>query len=197
MAKSTKYDRQEVIKQATNLYWKKGFHATSMRNLQDEIDMRPGSIYAAFGSKDGLFIEALRYYTDMGIAQVEKCRLAHDSPLEALKAFVKYQVIDSKDSAPNSICLLTKTIGELTNEHQDLIELTKKHLREVAQEFSKLIQHSQSLGEISTQKTSTELADYVQIQIAGLRSFAKIDDDERKLNAMINDIFSHYPFSTT
>ncbi|MFA0500949.1 TetR/AcrR family transcriptional regulator, partial [Vibrio sp. 10N.222.46.A1] len=55
MAKTAKFDRQDVVDKATNLYWEKGFHATSMRNLQDVIDMRPGSIYAAFGSKEGLF----------------------------------------------------------------------------------------------------------------------------------------------
>ncbi len=74
MAKPAKFDRQKVIDKATNLYWKKGFHATSMRNLQTEIDMRPGSIYAAFGSKDGLFKEALRNYADIALTQLEKLK---------------------------------------------------------------------------------------------------------------------------
>lgn len=195
MAKTAKYDRQDVVDLATKLYWKKGFHATSMRNLQDEIDMRPGSIYAAFGSKDGLFKEALRHYTDIGIAQIMECRLAHTSPINALKAFVKFQVIETKDTAPSSMCMLSKTISELTSEHQELIELTKSHLKEIAIEFAKLIEQAQVLGEISSQKTPDELASYLQVQIAGLRSFAKIYGDERKLDVMINEFFAHYPFS--
>lgn len=99
MAKVAKYDRQQVVDKATNLYWQKGFHATSMRNLQDVIDMRPGSIYAAFGSKDGLFKATLRNYTDMGLAHIEACRQQHDSPIMALKAFVKAQVIDTQSTA--------------------------------------------------------------------------------------------------
>lgn len=59
MSKQAKFDRDDVIEKAKNLYWEKGYHATSMRNLQDVVDMRPGSIYAAFGSKDNLFKEAL------------------------------------------------------------------------------------------------------------------------------------------
>ena len=46
-----KLDRDEVIEKVKDLYWEKGYHATSMRNLQDVVDMRPGSIYAAFGSR--------------------------------------------------------------------------------------------------------------------------------------------------
>ena len=66
MSKSAKFNREDIIQKAANLYWEKGFHATSMRNLQEVIDMRPGSIYASFGSKEGLFKEALQHYASHG-----------------------------------------------------------------------------------------------------------------------------------
>ncbi|WP_394130811.1 TetR/AcrR family transcriptional regulator [Shewanella maritima] len=194
MAKTAKYDRQQVIDKATNLYWQKGFHATSMRNLQDEIDMRPGSIYSAFGNKDGLFKEALRNYTDMGIAQVQLCKSQHSSPIAALKAFVQKQVIDTQEGAPNGMCMLAKTMGELTDENQELIDITKAHLGEIAAEFEALIQQAQSLGEVAKTKSAKDLANHVQIQIAGLRTFAKINNDKSQLHTMIDEIFSHYPF---
>ncbi|OKY25847.1 TetR/AcrR family transcriptional regulator [Thalassotalea sp. PP2-459] len=194
MANIAKFDRQEVINKATNLYWKKGFHATSMRNLQDEIDMRPGSIYAAFGSKDGLFKETLRNYTDLGIAQLAHYKEQHSSPLEALRAFVKNLVIDSQDNAPNGICMLSKTIGELTDDNQDLLNVTKAHLAEILQQFVVIIEEAQQKGEVEQHKSAEELANHVQIQIAGLRTFAKINNDKNNLNRLIDDIFTHYPF---
>lgn len=195
MTKTAKFDRQHVVALATNLYWKKGFYATSMRNLQDEIDMRPGSIYATFGSKDGLFKEALRNYTDIGIAQVAEFKNAHDSPMQALKAFVKYQVIETKETAPSGMCMLTKTISELTEDNQALIDIAKEHLSEIAREFAQLITQAQAKGEIAKQKSAATLAHYVQVQIAGLRSFAKINDDEQILVEMIDGFFAHYPFA--
>lgn len=196
MAKAAKFDRQEVVDLATNLYWQKGFHATSMRNLQDEIDMRPGSIYAAFGNKDGLFIETLRHYTDIGINLLRQYEQENDSPLEALKHFVKYQVITTKENSPNSMCMLTKTINELTSDNQELIDITKAHIEEIGQEFAKLIEQSKALGEINSEKSALELAKYLQVQIAGLRTFAKIDGVENNLDKMINECFEHYPFNT-
>lgn len=194
MANSAKFNRQEVVDKATNLYWKQGFHATSMRNLQDEIDMRPGSIYTAFGSKNGLFTEALRNYTDMVIAQLNQFRDEANSPIEALKAFMKALVIDTQCNAPNGMCMLTKTIGELNDEHQELIDITKDHLGEVSTEFADIIEEAKQTGELSQYKNTHDLASHVQIQITGLRTYAKLQPDQEKLEAMIDDIFNHHPF---
>lgn len=195
MAKTAKFDRQEVIKKATNLYWKKGFHATSMRNLQDEIDMRPGSIYSAFNNKEGLFKEVLRNYTNMGLTQIEALRNVLDTPIEVLKAFVKAQVIDTQTNAPNGVCMLAKTIGELTSENQELIDVTKDCLNEILLAFTTLIKEAQAQGIIDASKDTEELASYVQIQITGLRTFAKVNNNEAILHRKIDDIFNHYPFA--
>lgn len=195
MAKTAKFDRQYVIDKATNLYWKKGFHATSMRNLQDEIDMRPGSIYSAFGSKEGLFKEALRNYTNMALAQIEQLKEQYDAPIEVLKAFVKALVIDTQTDAPNGVCMLAKTISELTDANQDLIDTTTQHLAEVSNEFVILIEKAQARGEIDKTKNAQELASHLQIQITGLRTFAKINSDKALLDSKIEDMFSHYPIA--
>ncbi len=194
MAKTAKFDRQEVIDKATNLYWKKGFHATSMRNLQDEIDMRPGSIYSAFGSKDGLFKESLRNYTDKGLAQLQGFAEQNNSPIDTLKAFVKSQVIDTQTDAPNGICMLSKTLCELTDENQELIDVTKNHLGEIASEMVILIEQAKANGEIDNAKYTQELVEHIQIQIAGLRTFAKINGDKQLLDKKIESMFTHFPF---
>ncbi|GHA18843.1 TetR family transcriptional regulator [Arenicella chitinivorans] len=194
MAKTVQFDRQKVIDKAMNLYWAKGFHATSMRNLQDEIDLRPGSIYSAFGSKDGLFKESLRNYANMGLAQIRQLTAQHSSPIAALKAFVNAQVVDTLTDAPNGMCMLCKTLSELTTENQDLIDATKRYFGEISAEIVALIEQAQIQGEVDANKNPQALAEHVQIQIAGLRSFAKINNDKAQLGAKVESIFSHYPF---
>lgn len=194
MANTAKFDREEVVNKATNLYWQKGFHATSMRNLQDEINMRPGSIYAAFGSKNGLFKEAILHYTDMGLMQIAKYQSNYDSPTEALIAFIKNVVVSSQENAPNGMCMLSKTIAELTDEHQELVVLTRECLRELELAFKALIIDGQACGEINKTSDPEYLASFIQVQIAGLRAYAKTNADVEKLNKMIDGIFTHYPF---
>ena len=59
MARHARYDRKTALEKAVGLFWEKGYHGSSMKQIEQALDMRPGSIYATFGSKDGLFSEAL------------------------------------------------------------------------------------------------------------------------------------------
>jgi AcrR family transcriptional regulator len=46
-------------------FWKKGFVATSITELCDAMKIRPPSLYAAFGSKESLYIEAVKHYVSV------------------------------------------------------------------------------------------------------------------------------------
>jgi AcrR family transcriptional regulator len=56
------FDRVAALKAAMVLFWRKGFAATSMNDLCDAMDVRSPSLYAAFGSKEALYLEAIRHY---------------------------------------------------------------------------------------------------------------------------------------
>lgn len=44
------------------LFWRKGYEATSMNDLCDAMGVRSPSLYAAFGSKEALYLEAAEHY---------------------------------------------------------------------------------------------------------------------------------------
>jgi AcrR family transcriptional regulator len=56
------FDREAALSQATHLFWAKGFEATSITDLTQAMGIGSPSLYAAFGSKEALYIEALRHY---------------------------------------------------------------------------------------------------------------------------------------
>lgn len=191
MNTNSKFDREQTIQKATALFWEKGYHATSMRNLQDAIDLRPGSIYASFGSKEGLFKETLQYYTDFSLDILQNYAAKHDSPMEALKAFVNYAVIESKDSAPCNICMLVKTISELTEDNNaELLSETKRLLAVIEKEFIKLLTQAQKNGELNETKDPKRLARLLQMQIMGLRSYARANSSNKQLKELIDESFA-------
>ena len=110
MSAQAKFNRDDVIEKAKNLYWEKGYHATSMRNLQDVVDMRPGSIYAAFGNKDNLFREALNRYAEEGAANLANCLTQETTVLAGLERFIRSLTICNKDTAPSGLCMFFKTV---------------------------------------------------------------------------------------
>ncbi|OES24284.1 TetR/AcrR family transcriptional regulator [Alteromonas macleodii] len=149
---TAKHDRQDAIQKATDLFWEKGFHATSMRNIQQAMDMRPGSIYASFGSKEGLFQESLQHYADSSKARLKACVQEASSPLEGLKLFIRDAVVGCRDKAPSGICMLVKTISELTGENEDLLEQAKGLFKEMEQAFMEVLIEAQEQGEIDSSK---------------------------------------------
>jgi AcrR family transcriptional regulator len=56
------FDRETALQAAMLVFWRKGFAATSMNDLCDAMGIRSPSLYAAFGSKEALYLEAMEHY---------------------------------------------------------------------------------------------------------------------------------------
>jgi AcrR family transcriptional regulator len=56
------FDRDAALEAAMFLFWRKGFAAASMNDLCDAMGVRSPSLYAAFGSKEALYLEAVEHY---------------------------------------------------------------------------------------------------------------------------------------
>jgi AcrR family transcriptional regulator len=56
------FDRAQALEAAMLLFWRKGFAAASMNDLCDAMGVRSPSLYAAFGSKEALYLEAVEHY---------------------------------------------------------------------------------------------------------------------------------------
>ncbi len=56
------FDRDAALEAAMLVFWRKGFAAASMNDLCDAMGVRSPSLYAAFGSKEALYLEAIEHY---------------------------------------------------------------------------------------------------------------------------------------
>mgnify|MGYP000365551742 CR=1 FL=1 len=97
MPRPMRQDRQECLQRAMALFWDRGYHATSMKDLEQVLDMRPGSIYAAFGSKEGLYSEALTLYARDMASEFSQRVSSQSSVLNALASYVTVNI-----SSPNT-----------------------------------------------------------------------------------------------
>lgn len=56
------FDRDAALEAAMLVFWRKGFSAASMNDLCYAMGIRSPSLYAAFGSKEALYLEAIDHY---------------------------------------------------------------------------------------------------------------------------------------
>ncbi|PCK00940.1 MAG: TetR family transcriptional regulator [Alteromonadaceae bacterium] len=189
MANPAKFNRDTVVSLACDLFWKKGFHATSTRDLQDAIDLRPGSIYAAFGNKQGLYTEALRHYANKMDDLLESCLEQHDSVIEGLKTFTKSALIDETEQQSCDQCMLIKATSEFKHEYPELKSLSESLLVEFETRLAQLFAQAIDAGELPKNGKAIDYARHFQIHFIGLRSYAARVTDKSLIDSLIEKMF--------
>jgi TetR/AcrR family transcriptional regulator, copper-responsive repressor len=66
------FDRDQALERAMHVFWRQGYEATSVNDLTKAMDINPPSLYAAFGDKEHLYLEALERYQRSRLAAVAK-----------------------------------------------------------------------------------------------------------------------------
>lgn len=189
MANKVKFERENVVRVASQLFWQKGFHATSTRDLQEAVNMRPGSIYSAFGSKEGLYCESLKDYTVQMKTQIEGFLSNADTVLGGLRAFVENVVIKTKDCSPSAICMLVKANSEFAEKDSNLYELSLDLTAQFEAYLTQLFTQAINKGELSNTLTAIEYARFFQVQFTGLRGYFNRPNVEQFAEPMINQMF--------
>lgn len=191
MPRIAKYDRDKALEDAVRLFWERGYGGASMKQIEKALDMRPGSLYATFGSKDGLFREALDVYSARIARSMEDAQKGSPTTMEGLYAYLRRLTdeITAPDS-PARACLVVKTLLEVTADQQELRDLVNRRLQRLEDYLADLLQQAQVKGELRPDVDSRRLARLVQAQIMGLRSLAQRDIDTDSVKNLTEDIIT-------
>ncbi|AZO76343.1 MULTISPECIES: TetR/AcrR family transcriptional regulator [unclassified Bosea (in: a-proteobacteria)] len=82
------FDRAQALEQAMLLFWEKGFQGTSMSELTGAMGINAPSLYAAFGSKEALYREAMALYEDCDGAELAAAIAAAPTVREAIEMYL-------------------------------------------------------------------------------------------------------------
>lgn len=121
------FDREHVINKSIDLFWQHGFHASSMQQVIQVTGLKPGSIYLAFGSKEGLYREALHTYAKNSLEKIkntlDKAPTIGDGVCDMLEG-----IVQESASADYCSCFVIKTQLELAAEGGELYDFTADKL---------------------------------------------------------------------
>lgn len=190
MANISKFDREDVLEKARNLFWQKGFLATSTREIQTTMDMRPGSIYAAFGSKADLFNQTLLHYAQTSTNALNEQLAQHDRPWSGLKQYLRGLIVPCSAGVPSELCMVMRTLAELDESHQETLDIAKDLLTQVENRFASIIAQAQQQGDLSKAFDKQQLAKKLQVHIIGLRSYLKATGDTDTVSQQLEEFFT-------
>lgn len=184
MARTIEFDRDYVLEKAMNTFWQNGYSMTSIPDLVDSTKLNPGSIYAAFKSKEGLFLETLEFYGQRSIAKLKQFMKESDSSLAGIEAFLE-AISKNKDARG---CLMVNTVLEMSSHNKKVQAQANRQLQAVEDELVKGLQQAQAMGEIPENKKPEDLAKFLMVNIWGLRVLVKTNPDSESADIVLQQI---------
>src|SRR5688572_28957647 len=111
MARNKAFDPEERLEKARDLFWEKGYNATSMQDLVEGMQLNRASIYDTYGDKYALFQQCLQNYAKEKLFDCKQC-CQKGSPMAAVESIVRRAVTNRKEG---KTCLMVKTSFELAS----------------------------------------------------------------------------------
>jgi TetR/AcrR family transcriptional regulator, transcriptional repressor for nem operon len=175
------FDEDQVIDRAMQLFWTRGYEATSVSDLTAELGLHPGSLYRTFGDKHALFLRALGRYRDSQARALAPALLAGGPVLPRLRAaMVGFIKLAAEQEEPRG-CLAANTAGERLPADKDAASAVAGVLSDVEDGFLQGLRAAARQGEIAGTLDLPGWAASLTMLVQGLQVVAKADADPRRL----------------
>jgi TetR/AcrR family transcriptional repressor of nem operon len=190
MARPRTFDEQATIERAMELFWTRGYNATSMSDLTEELGLHPGSLYRTFGDKHGLFLRALDCYRETQSARLAPMLLAGGPVLPRIRAVLIGFVELATGETPARGCLLPNTAAELLPGDPAVGTLVGEALTVVEDGFLQGLRAAERAGEIPSGLDLPAHAAMLTVFLQGLQIVVKVERDPMRLAAAVDAVLA-------
>ncbi|AHH95200.1 TetR/AcrR family transcriptional regulator [Kutzneria albida] len=184
MARTKEFDPDAALRAAVDLFWRKGYEATSMQDLVDHLGIGRASIYATFGSKHELYTAALARYGEDAGGQVLDLLGRSGPALPAVRRLVRTFAEQSLADPDRKGCLVTNTAVECLPGDRELARLVEASLDQLETALAMALTRARAQGELAEGADPRALARFLLTLLQGIRVIAKTPDRQRLTDAV-------------
>lgn len=181
------FNRDEVVENSVKLFWKHGYNGASMQQVVETTGLKPGSIYLAFGNKDGLYKEALKCYSDSSIRETQRIVESAPDILSGICTVLDSIILASSQKDYCS-CFVIKTQLELAAEGGEIYDFAQQRLGEVENVFRDYLK--QYFDEQQSRARATSL----MLHIFGLRVYGYQNVSAERMRSGLREGLSWLPW---
>lgn len=166
-------------------FWRRGYEGTSMADLVQALGIASARIYAAFGSKQDLFREAVQRYeagdggfADRAMAQEPRVR-------DALARVLRDAVATYTDDAHPLGCMVVTAATNCAEENEAVAAWLAEHRRQRTQSLIDRLQRALDEGELRAGTDVQALGDFYATQLHGISVQARDGVPRQRLLAAV------------
>lgn len=179
MARHREFDENDALDAAIEVFWRRGYSGAPIQEICDAMGLNPGSVYAAFGNKHGLFLAVIRRYLDsMNRPGLE---LLESTPcgLDGIRAYFDFIADGIINGNRRWGCLGTNAFVELKEIDDDVAQLMSDHLARLEAAFCGALKRD-------SMENPESQAKYLLCVAQGLNVLAKTSPSRGSLNSVID-----------
>ena len=190
MARSREFDTGKAVDAAIELFRRRGFEGVSIQEIVAATGVGRGSLYGAFGSKEGIYHAALEKYRAAYADPLTEL-LACDAPARDLIRQVLTGLVDEiVGDRSQHACLVVSAAVEMAGRDAEVAGRLRSTTRQLEDGFTALLSRAQREGEITLAGTPRDLARFIMMTIHGLRVLGAISPDRRSLMSTVEVVLA-------
>ncbi len=189
MPKAETFDRIEVLNKVTDLFWNKGYSATSMQDIVDVSGLNRSSLYNSFGDKYQLFLAALKHYKGSQQKDYINC-LLNNTPMQALRSFFTNTGNSIQNREDFKGCLFVNSTAELANRDNKVSAFLQSNMEDMIQLFSDILQRGIEQGEFREDLDVHATAVYLFSSLQGIQLTGMLNQSRKQMDQLIERILS-------
>lgn len=188
MPRTKNFDPQVVLSKAIDLFWLRGYHATSIQDLVDHLGINRASLYDTYGGKWNLFEQSLERYMDNEV-NVIKATLNKDADvIDSLRAYLQFSMQEDDTENPHRGSFIVNSTTELLPELSMVKELIQLHRRKIIEQLNHRILKAIDNGQLAKDVDSMAIANSMYTYSNGLNVVKKVSTSYDEFQDMI-DVF--------
>lgn len=190
MPRVKKFNEEETLNKAMCLFWRNGFHATSMQDLVNYLGINRASIYDTYGGKKELFDSAFAHYRAVNRKQLKTFLESQESVKEGFRKLFENGISDAVCDTERKGCFVINVTTELVPNDEEMLLVVQENKAFMTITFEEFIQSGIDSGEISVEKNSKNLASLLHTFYNGIKVVSKTDVDEEELLASVDTVLT-------
>lgn len=185
MARPRAFDRQSALEQAMQVFWTKGYAATSVADLTAAMNLSKSSLYGAFGDKRALFLEAIEFYCDNVTARVRSAVELPTPARQVIRSILGRAVDRILEPDGRRGCFLNNSSVEVGPGDPEAAERCRGGLDLMEDTFERLVRRGQDEKDIPAKSDSRQLARFLNGAVNGIMVIGKANPDRKTLEDIV------------
>jgi AcrR family transcriptional regulator len=176
------FDRDAALRRAVVLFWERGYEGTSIADLTEAMGIAAPSLYAAFGSKEKLFREAVAAYSQD--SATERALVHEPTARDAVAAMLHDNADEYSDPATPPGCLLVLGAPVGTPEHSGVRERLARERRTAVEQLRERIERGIAEGDVPAGTDAATVAGFYSTVLDGMSIKARDGASSGELHAI-------------